>query len=529
MAPAAGNRVPWNSIDFTLMTKGVDSSTGKRYVLLAANPAIGIYSVDFAAGVLRFEHRGPELGRGKQNNGDGVCDPDEVCLQASHSDVFADASGVQHYLVLEEASTPCGRFLTTYAIGKGLAMVRPESEGGGRRRITMLHECGVDAKWSGQHVGCAKTAVACAISSSGPGPARDPKDTASPLQRGPYSSEVLVVFGNGAEVRRLAMTRSVSFVGNEYWSTPRAAMSPDGSRILFASNFGRPDRQLSVLLNTSGGSGAVQEPTSQALTAFTTGTLSQISRIYLQNQTTNAVSVWFMGGFNGAELLSSPVVQTPVPGWRLVARGDFDKNGTTDLVLQNQNTFQLSFWYMTAPDQTTLSSGPVVASPAAGWDVVAAADFDVNGTPDLILQNRTTHALSIWYLSGANGTVLLNAPVFGYPIGGWRVVGTGDFDRNGLPDIVFQNQSSYAISVWYMGNAGSMVPKAAPVIGTAAAGWRVRGVSDFNRDGWADIVLQNEATNAVSVWYMTGPTGAQIASAPVIAAPAGNWSISVVQ
>jgi hypothetical protein len=265
------------------------------------------------------------------------------------------------------------------------------------------------------------------------------------------------------------------------------------------------------------------------LWSFTTADISELVRVYLQNTATNELSMWFMGGANGAEMLSTPLLRTPAAGWRVVARGDFDRNGTTDLVLQNRNTFQLSFWYMGGSDQADLLSAPVVASPVAGWDVVAAADFDLNGTPDLILQNRTTNALSIWYLSGANGTTLTSAPVFGYPITGWRVVGAGDFDRNGVPDLVLQNQSTWAVSIWYMAMPDSMVPKAAPVIATAAAGWRVRGAVDFDHDTAADLLLQNETTNAVSVWYMSGPTGANMLSTPVIGASAPNWQISTVQ
>ena len=58
-----GNHVGWNSIDYVLITKGKDVDTNKRYVLLMADPAMGVYSVNERTGVLDFEYRGPEYTR----------------------------------------------------------------------------------------------------------------------------------------------------------------------------------------------------------------------------------------------------------------------------------------------------------------------------------------------------------------------------------------------------------------------------------------------------------------------------------
>ena len=54
------NRRGWDFIDYSLITKGVDSVTGKRYVFLMAAPALGAYSVNLSTGNLDFEYRGPE-------------------------------------------------------------------------------------------------------------------------------------------------------------------------------------------------------------------------------------------------------------------------------------------------------------------------------------------------------------------------------------------------------------------------------------------------------------------------------------
>jgi len=54
----------------------------------------------------------------------------------------------------------------------------------------------------------------------------------------PYTDEILQVRVDGSEVRRLAHHRSRPF--NDYWYTPRAAVSRDGRRLVFSSNHGLP-------------------------------------------------------------------------------------------------------------------------------------------------------------------------------------------------------------------------------------------------------------------------------------------------
>lgn len=64
----------------------------------------------------------------------------------------------------------------------------------------------------------------------------DPTDPDPVLRWHPYTNEVLQIKLDGSEVRRLAHHRSRPF--NTYNYTPRAAVSRDGSRLVFSSNYG---------------------------------------------------------------------------------------------------------------------------------------------------------------------------------------------------------------------------------------------------------------------------------------------------
>jgi hypothetical protein len=243
----------------------------------------------------------------------------------------------------------------------------------------------------------------------------------------------------------------------------------------------------------------------------------------LQNQDTNAVSVWLMTGAGNAAIAQAPVVYTAAPNWRVAAMADFDADGITDLVLQNQADGRVSIWYMGGNAGLSLVSAPVIYTALPGWNVVAAADFDNNGVPDLVLQNQTTYDVSFWYLTSS--AQLAASPIIGRPIAGWRVAGAADFDGNGTPDLVLQNTTSNGISIWYMTGQYGYIVLSPPYIATALNGWKIVATAYLDANTTPDLVLQNTATNEISYWYMSGANGSAIGTAPIVGASVARWSM----
>lgn len=241
-------------IDFALAAKGIDKPTGKRYVLMMANPSIAAFSVNEATGKLDFEFRGPELTENINGKGnlDGICDPGEDCLDAQHSDVFEDEAGVQYLVMDFETETPCARSLVTLQLNKGPDILKLAEAGGGRRIVMTTFLCG--GTWSDDHIGCAKSAPFCVLSTNYV-TQRDPKDNL-PNKRAPHLSELFVMHGNGVEIRRIAETRSVPFTDegtHAYWTLARAAISNDGRMVIADSNFGVPNDFHVLLIQTGFG------------------------------------------------------------------------------------------------------------------------------------------------------------------------------------------------------------------------------------------------------------------------------------
>lgn len=93
--------------------------------------------------------------------------------------------------------------------------------------------------------------------------------------------------------------------------------------------------------------------------------------LLLQNQTTGQISVWFMSS-GGLSFRSAPIVASPAPGWTLLGTSDFNGDGVPDYIFQNRGTGQVSVWYRTGTQGMTYSAAPVITSAAYGWYVLAA-------------------------------------------------------------------------------------------------------------------------------------------------------------
>ncbi|MCU1236494.1 MAG: hypothetical protein JWP63_4461 [Candidatus Solibacter sp.] len=246
---ASQRKLPYGPIDFTLISKGVDRLSGKRYVMLIGPPAMGVFSVDLARGILKPEFRGPEdVERNVNHN--GICEPGERCMVGSHLDTLEDSSGTQYLVMNDETTSPCEYVLSTYQLNKGTEMNRQVELGGGRKKVMTLWRCGPG--WVDEHIGCARSAPYCVISTQNvPRNAND----ASPFVPTAHAGEIFVMRENGVEIRPLALSHSALFPGQgdpNYWSTPRAAISADGSLVVADSNFGVQTKGQRVTLIETG-------------------------------------------------------------------------------------------------------------------------------------------------------------------------------------------------------------------------------------------------------------------------------------
>ena len=153
---------------------------------------------------------------------------------------------------------------------------------------------------------------------------------------------------------------------------------------------------------------------------------------------------------------------------------------------------------------------PVFIGPP--WTIVGAADFNGNGMADILWHNSDSQETQIWFMDNnrlaARGTVLGedgNAALVGPP---WRIVGGGDFNGNGMGDILWHNSDSQETQIWFMD--GNRIAARETVLGEDGSAvfigppWSIVAVGDFDLDGNADILWHHADTNETQAWFMKG-------------------------
>ncbi len=159
--------------------------------------------------------------------------------------------------------------------------------------------------------------------------------------------------------------------------------------------------------------------------------------------------------------------------------------------------------------------------PSSDWSVQGVGDFNGDGMADILWQSASTGEVVIWFM---NGTSIASSLALG-AVPGWSVVGVGDFNGDHMTDILWQNQATAEDVIWLMNGTGVL---ASGTPGSPGAPWSVTGIGDFNGDGDADILWQNTATGQLVVWLMNGTAISASGSPGNPGLPSSPWSVQQI-
>ncbi len=236
-----------------------------------------------------------------------------------------------------------------------------------------------------------------------------------------------------------------------------------------------------------------------------------------QSSATRQVELWSLGGPDGTSVTGKRwLAETGPTGWRLASTGDFNRDGTRDLLWQHDVTRYVFVTYLSGPDgNVPILERPIATAGTSGWTVAATADFNLDGTPDIVWQNDATREVWVWYMGGPRGDTPFFSKRVAPPVAaGWRVVAAEDINLNEswsatslsayFPDLVWQNDTTGQVAVWFMRSEwGDQLFKQA-WISEAESDARVAGAGDFDHDGNVDLVWQHPSTGEVEIRYYGG-------------------------
>ncbi len=244
------------------------------------------------------------------------------------------------------------------------------------------------------------------------------------------------------------------------------------------------------------------------------------SDLFWQNRTSRETLVWLMGKGQPVGVIAGP--QVTDAGWQVGGAADFDRDGDADLFWYNKRTGDTGLWEMQNGSYVrAITTPPNVAD--SGWQVIGIRDFDRDGTPDILWRNVRTGNDGIWKMKGLAYDRAIDLPTVDLK---WEILGIGDVSGDGSPDILWRNVTSQEMVIWRLDGTVYSPDKVTKLPSFLNSQWVVRGIRDFNSDGFEDILWYNQATGAERLWYMNN--GQFGASVPVYAVADLNWQIQGV-
>jgi hypothetical protein len=138
------------------------------------------------------------------------------------------------------------------------------------------------------------------------------------------------------------------------------------------------------------------------------------------------------------------------------------------------------------------------------WRLAGSGDFNGDGKPDILWQEETAGDLVVWFMDGVNRTSYsyLSIPRPADPA--WKVATIADMNGDTKPDLVWQHSVTGQLAAWMLDGTTVTSRVSLNPWSVVDNNWKIVNSGDFNGDGKPDLLWKHSVEGFLIVWMMDG-------------------------
>jgi hypothetical protein len=268
-----------------------------------------------------------------------------------------------------------------------------------------------------------------------------------------------------------------------------------------------PDQKYYFVVTSYAATGLSSVPSNEVsnngLIVTTGGTLAdQRPSMFWYNSSSGQLMSWHVQGTNVIDTRAVNVVNTD-SHWKVAGTGDLNGDGYTDIVWRHDTQGWLAYWFLVNNQVASTGLLSVNKVTDMNWEIKGVGDVDGDRYADLVWQH-TDGTIAVWTMRGAivSSTQVLSIPKVA--VASWKVAGVVDANRDGYADLIFQDTVTGTLATWFLQGAIVTNTYYLSIPKQADSNWRVQAAGEIDGSGVPKILWRHITNGWVAEWTLSG-------------------------